>query len=101
MYFTMIHNQCGHVLPSITPTNHIDMLPTELIQALNDVYFLHVLATDPEKVIPPGKSLLSLMGRYHYPEQSTPDPSTILHDRVEEAVHRAFWNEVPWQLFTP
>lgn len=76
------------------------MLPVELFRILNDVYFLHVLATDPAKVLPPGKSLLSMMVRSQHREQSTTqDPSTILHDRVEEAVHRAFWNEVPWQLF--
>lgn len=76
------------------------MLPVELVQILNDAYFLHVLATDPAKVILPGKSLLSMMVRSQHREKSTTsDPSTILHDRVEEAVHRAFWNEVPWQLF--
>jgi hypothetical protein len=78
-------------------TSSIDMLPGELVQILNDAYFLHVLATDPAKVIPPGKSLLSMMVRSQHREQSTaPDAITILHDKVEEAVHKAFWNEVPW-----
>ena len=74
-------------------------LPVELVQVINDVYFLHVLATDPTKVVPPGKSLLSMMVLSQHREK--PATSTILHDRVEEAVHRAFWNEVPWKLFTP
>jgi hypothetical protein len=73
------------------------MLPDELVHVLNEVHFLHVLATAPSKVIPPGKSLLSMM--VHSQHRSQPPPaSDALHDRVEQAVHRAFWNEVPQKL---
>jgi len=73
----------------------------DLIHALNQAYFLHVLATDPDKLIPPGKSLLSMMAHSHLHQSSTShtqnsDSVAVLHDRVEEAVHRAFWNEVPF-----
>jgi hypothetical protein len=69
-------------------------LPPELLHVLNQAYFLHVLATDPAKLIPPGKSLLSMMAR----SEGAPVPDTAetaLHDRVERVVHKAFWNEVP------
>lgn len=63
-------------------------LPPELLQVLNQAYFLHVLATNPAKLVPPGISL-SMMAQ---PPQ-TPEPST-LHARVEEAAHQAFWDQV-------
>ncbi|KAG5648507.1 hypothetical protein DXG03_003118 [Asterophora parasitica] len=68
-------------------------LPPELLQ---QAYFLHVLATDPAKLIPPGKSLLSLMARA--PE---PPPPSALHARVEQAVHNAFWDEALQALSSP
>ena len=80
------------------------MLPVELIQVIDDVYFLHVLATDPAKFIPPGKSLLSMMVHSQLREKtatSESNPTTLLYDKVEEALHRAFWNEVPWKLSAP
>jgi len=64
-------------------------LPPELLQVLNQAYMLHVVATDPAKVLPPGKSLLSMMTRAPPP----PDPSP-LHAKVEKVVHKAFWDEV-------
>ncbi len=73
-------------LPSDSPT----ALPLELVDSLNQGYFLHVLATDPAQVLPPGKSLLSVLSRPH----SHINHTSALHDRVEDLVHRAFWDEV-------
>ncbi|TFK44775.1 hypothetical protein BDQ12DRAFT_673556 [Crucibulum laeve] len=72
------------------------ILPIEFVQVLNEAYFLHLLATDPEKVIPPGKSLLSMMthARIEHDEGTEgPDKVAQLTDRVKQVVHRAFWSE--------
>ncbi|RDB24988.1 hypothetical protein Hypma_007850 [Hypsizygus marmoreus] len=71
-------------------------LPPELIHDLNQAYFLHVLATDPAKVIPPGKSLLSMLARA--PAPAAPSP---LHAKVEKVVHKAFWDEALLSLSSP
>ncbi|GLB37493.1 putative T-complex protein 11 [Lyophyllum shimeji] len=71
-------------------------LPSELLHALDQAYFMHILATDPAKVIPPGKSLISMMA--HAP--AAPDTSS-LHARVEKVVHKAFWDEALQSLSSP
>ena len=85
--------------PLSTPTLPIStigptVLPLELVQTLNQIFFLHLLATDPDRVLPPGKSLLSMMSgpttNSHPHEGELPK----LEDRVKDVVHRAFWNEV-------
>lgn len=69
-------------------------LPLELVSALNDTYVLHVLATDPAKLVPPGKSLVSmLLGSSLLPE-SAPDAHKSMKDKVEASMHRVFWDEV-------
>ena len=68
------------------------LLPAELLDVLAHAYFLHVLATDAEKVLPPGKSLLSVMSN---PNSLTADSDApTLQSRVEDLVHKAFWDEV-------
>lgn len=79
---------------SDTPT----VLPVELMESLKQTYFLHFLATDPTRVLPPGKSLLSALSRPHL---ATQHGSSALEQRVEKLVHAAFWEEVrratiPW-----
>lgn len=73
--------------------------PLHLVEPLNEAYFLHLLATDPDKVIPPGKSLLSMMtGSRNAPHSFENDlraqAETLIRDRVEKAIHNAFWTEV-------
>ena len=81
----------GHTAPRFpfsfaTPT----ALPMELYAVLNQAYYLHTLATEPQTLLPAGKSLLSVLSRPH-----TDQPTgSALHDRVETLVHRAFWDEV-------
>lgn len=70
------------------------ILPAELVQILNEGYFLHLLATDPTKVLPPGKSLLSVMTRPEIVLGTPKSQTAALHDKVEDLVHRAFWDEV-------
>ncbi|GBE81578.1 hypothetical protein SCP_0313070 [Sparassis crispa] len=75
------------------------VLPMELVDTLNQVYFLHLLATDPDSVLPPGKSLLSVMSR---PLQSaTQGQLPSLQERVETLVHKAFWDEALEALASP
>lgn len=70
------------------------VLPVELIDILNNAYFLHVLATDPAQVLPPGKSLLSVMSRTHNDTTVDGDTKAMLHNKVGDLVHKAFWEEV-------
>lgn len=70
-------------------------LPHELFESLNQVYFLHLLANEPERVVPPGKTLLSMMIHAHMNAEKTNDKDgENLLERVQEVAHRAFWNEV-------
>ncbi|EKM54142.1 uncharacterized protein PHACADRAFT_122919 [Phanerochaete carnosa HHB-10118-sp] len=64
-------------------------LPMELYGILNQAYYLHLLATEPENVLPPGKSLISTLLRPHAEHHA----QSALHERVEDLVHRAFWDE--------
>jgi hypothetical protein len=79
------------LLRSLPPMTH---LPADLLDLLNQAYFLHILANDPSKVLPPGKSLLSVLSRSHV-RQRRDDVPASLQEKVEEMVHKAFWDEVP------
>ncbi|KAJ7178476.1 hypothetical protein C8R43DRAFT_871689 [Mycena crocata] len=75
-------------------------LPQELLEILNQTYFLRILATEPETVIPDGKSLFSMMAHSRLKPEST-EPVAVLHDRVEKAIHDAFWNQALEALSDP
>lgn len=68
--------------------------------SVNQTYFLHLLVNDREKVVPPGKSLLSMMihANFRLPQDDNrddeKDPHAALVHRVKEAAHKAFWREV-------
>lgn len=66
-------------------------LPVELVELLNQTYFLHILATEPDKALPPGKSLLSVLSR---PREAAQSEKSALEEQVETMVHAAFWEEV-------
>ncbi|KAH7920064.1 hypothetical protein BV22DRAFT_1098793 [Leucogyrophana mollusca] len=83
------------LISSIDPV----VLPLELVDILNHAYFLHLLATDPSKVLPPGKSLLSAMSHTHGEGITTEKPT--LRNKVEDIVHRAFWDEAVESLSNP
>lgn len=77
-------------------------LPYELVESLNHVYFLHLLANEPERVLPPGKSLLSMMIHSQMNADKTKGKEAEnLLERVQEVAHRAFWNEVRLSWFLP
>jgi len=82
---------------TLVPNASITALPLELIDALNQTYYLHLLVTDPHKVIPPGKSLLSMMTHVNLKKADQDQQDNIREktiDLVKEAAHRAFWNDV-------
>lgn len=83
------------VSTSLLPASSVDptILPVELVEVLNHTIFLHHLAIDPESVLPPGKSLLSVMLRPHAQDRQ-PGEHPSLRDRVEDLFHKAFWDEV-------
>jgi len=77
--------------------SHPDMgLPTELVDSLNQTYFLHLLVNDKDKVVPPGKSVLSMLmhSNFRLGQESDKQPEADLVERVTEAAHKAFWKEV-------
>ena len=79
------------LLRSLPP---MTQLPVDLLDLLNQAYFLHLLANDPSKVLPAGKSLLSVMSRPHVMRRGN-DELPTLQEKVEVMVHKAFWDEVP------
>jgi hypothetical protein len=78
------------LLRSLPPVTH---LAADLLDLLNQTYFLHLLANDPSKLLPPGKSLLSVLSQPNKRQRRDDEPPT-LHDKVEEMIHKAFWDEV-------
>ncbi|KAJ7703112.1 hypothetical protein B0H17DRAFT_922475 [Mycena rosella] len=75
-------------------------LPLELMEVLSQTQLLHDLAVEPETIIPPGKSLLSMMTDSRLKPKST-EPAALLHDRVEQAIHGAFWSQALESLSDP
>ncbi|KAF8161162.1 hypothetical protein B0H34DRAFT_653790 [Crassisporium funariophilum] len=90
--------------PVLVDHGSFSFLPAELVEALNQTYFLHLLVTDPAKVIPPGKSLLSMLTHANFrpsSEKEANDKHAAILDRVTEVAHRAFWNEAFNSLSSP
>ena len=87
--------QTLYPLPSIDPT----ILPIELVDILNHTYFLHIIATDPDKVLPPGKSLVSMLSRPHTNSNNLAEGhAAAIQAKVQDMVHKAFWDEVQFTL---
>ncbi|KAI0661102.1 hypothetical protein C8Q70DRAFT_1130498 [Cubamyces menziesii] len=80
-----------------TPT----VLPLELVQALNHTFFLHLLATDPERVLPPGKSPLSIMTSPRAHARKQEGEQAKVEGRIREHMHKAFWDEALEKLSNP
>ncbi|KAF9012396.1 hypothetical protein BDQ17DRAFT_1387137 [Cyathus striatus] len=76
----------------------VAQLPADLVHSLNQTYYLHVLATDPKKVLPPGKSLLAVMTHALMDRTPRTTPASQLEDRVKQVVHEAFWKEATESL---
>lgn len=92
------HSEHTHTIMAATPAfPQAFQLPVELVHALNQTYFLHLLVNDPDKVIPPGKSLLSMLAHSHVAFQDQDEVQAGNHamqERIRLVAQRAFWDEV-------
>ncbi|KAF9529390.1 hypothetical protein CPB83DRAFT_789917 [Crepidotus variabilis] len=81
------------------------LLPAEIVESIQHTYFLHLLVNDPNKVVPAGKSVLSMMQHadFRLPEDQAEkkDEETALLERVKDAAHKAFWTEALEVLSSP
>jgi len=68
----------------------------ELIRAVNRTYLLHLLTLDPDKVLPPGKSLIAVITqeKLGQSEDSEKTEATSLRKQVKKVMQRAFWDVV-------
>ncbi|KAI0051200.1 hypothetical protein FA95DRAFT_351628 [Auriscalpium vulgare] len=89
----------GHSHPLLQSLPSTTLLPTELLELLNHTYFLHLLANEPDKVLPPGKSLISMMSAP--PTSHTDRGNPSLQENVEKVIHKAFWDEAIDALSSP
>jgi len=68
------------------------VIPNSLIMVLDAAYLFHLLARDPQKVVAPGKSLLSVLAGLNLMVTSTLEsPSEKF---VRKRIHQAFWDQV-------
>ena len=73
-------------------------IPSSLVMALDAAYLFHLLARDPGRVVPPGKSLLSVLVGLKQTVTRTLDSPP--EKSVQKTVHRAFWDQVNTSLHT-
>ncbi|KAG1815917.1 uncharacterized protein BJ212DRAFT_1355445 [Suillus subaureus] len=97
--FSIIYPDSESALSPLIPTSDPVLLPLELVEILNRTYFHHLLATDPKRVVPPGRSLVSMLSAS--PKESKDAEKPTLHDKVEVLVHKAFWDEAIDSLSNP
>ena len=68
------------------------VISNSLIMALNSAYIFHQIAREPQKVVPPGKSLLSVLPGL---EQELAHLLEIPSEKlVQKAAHQTFWDQV-------
>lgn len=96
--FSIIYPDSESAPSPLIPTSDPILLPLELVEILNRTYFHHLLATDPKRVVPPGKSLSSMLSGS--PKEGDVVKPT-LRDKVEDLVHKAFWDEAVESLSNP
>ena len=67
-------------------------IPGPLLMAIDAAYLFHLLARDPQKVLAPGKSLLSVLAGLNLMVTRTLEsPSEKF---VRKTMHQAFWDQV-------
>ncbi|KAL0956505.1 hypothetical protein HGRIS_002648 [Hohenbuehelia grisea] len=78
------------------------LLPDELVQTVNQTYLLQLLAVEPAKVLPPGKSLLAMMtNATNNVDGLARSNKPALQGRVEDIIKQAFWDEAAESLSDP
>ncbi|KLO10382.1 hypothetical protein SCHPADRAFT_906952 [Schizopora paradoxa] len=98
------------VIPPQT-SNILEFIPGQddrgRLKDLNDIYFLHTLANSPEMIIPPGKSLRSVLSGPRAAAALGDGPNAsqsslpTLQQKVEEIAKQAFWDEARDSLSDP
>ena len=73
-------------------------IPSSLIMVLDAAYLFHLLARDPQKVVAPGKSLLSVLAGLS--QMVTRTLESTSEKFVRKAMHQAFWDEVSVYSYT-
>lgn len=73
------------------PYRGLSPSPTSIQPLLNDARLLFVLATEPSRVLPEGKTLASV---FSDPSEVAQKPLNPLEEQISEMVHQAFWDEV-------
>ena len=68
------------------------VIPSSLIMVLDAAYLFHLLARDPQKVVAPGKSPLSVLAGLNLMVTRTLESPPEKFAR--KAIHQAFWDEV-------
>jgi hypothetical protein len=71
-------------------------IPSSLIMTLDAAYLFHLLAQDPQKVVAPGKSLLSVLAGIK--QAVTHPPESTFGESVGKTMHQAFWDQVKFRL---
>ncbi|KAG2078860.1 hypothetical protein BDR04DRAFT_1085832 [Suillus decipiens] len=96
--FSIVYPDSESAPSPFIPSSDPVLLPLELVEILNRTYFHHLLATDPKRVVPPGKSLISMLSG---PPKEKDAERPTLRDKVEDLVHKAFWDEAMESLSNP
>jgi len=67
-------------------------IPGSLVVVLDVAYLLHLLARDPQKVVAPGKSLLSVLAGLN--QMVTGTLESAPEKFVRKTIHQVFWDQV-------
>ena len=94
------NGQTGHAQSILQrPNGHLSgvhVIPRELVDSFNEAHFMHILATNPSTVLPPGKSLISVLSK---PRAESERNKSGIEKQVESLVHAAFWDEVSRYMY--
>lgn len=85
-----------HQRPILIEYDADAVFPLELVQEMNQAYFLHELARNPKEVLPPGKSLISIVTQEKLGRRigENQDQKTDVQEQVTKVIHAAFWDVV-------
>lgn len=82
----------GDFLHEDDPWRDLNPSLTQYQTLLNDARLLFVLATEPSRLLPDGKTIASIFSE---PPADAPQKQVNpLEDQIAEMVHQAFWEEV-------
>ncbi|KAF9645448.1 hypothetical protein BDM02DRAFT_3066547, partial [Thelephora ganbajun] len=74
-------------------------IPSSLVVVLDAAYLFHLLARDPQKIVAPGKSLLSVLSGLN--QMVTRTLESTSEKFVRKTIHQAFWDQALEALSSP